>query len=267
MIPKHVIEDFQDKKEFRGLNKKFIKKIASEILEEENDLANILYEKDWNDRSKEYKEFKKLVRKHLRRIHGVFYKNKSKGLTDWHVLLQRHRSTSERYQHFTEVYKWIETLNVNSLMDLGCGYNPFSYTLFEKIDKFYCIDINKEDKAVVNEFFNEKGLQGIYEVKDLTKKENYEHIIKLSDQYDLTLMLKLLDSLETLKKDISYSLLKELKSQYVIVSFPLKSISGKEDFTTKRTWFKQAVKDSDYEVIDVKEFGPEKYYLLEKNEI
>lgn len=267
MIPKSFLEDVQDKKEFRGLSEKFIKKIALDILEDETNLADILYEKDWNDRSKEYKEFKKLVRKHLRRIHGVFYKDKSKGLTDWHVLLKRHRSTSERYQHFTEVYQWIEELGMTTLMDLGCGYNPFSYTLFENIQKFYCVDINKEDKAIVNEFLNDNSLQGSYEVKDLTKKENYDHIIELSKDYDIVLMLKLLDSLETLKKDISYSLLKDLKSKYLVVSFPLKSISGKEDFTTKRTWFKQAIKESNYTIKEIKEFGPEKYYLLKRNEI
>lgn len=264
MIPKSFLEDVQDKKEFRGLKDDFVRKVIRDSVEENSSLLEDVREKDWNLRSKEYKYFKKEVRKRLRRLHGVFYKDRSKGLTDWKILLKRHRSTSERYPFFVQIYKWVESLDVDSLMDLGCGYNPFSYNLFENVKTFYCVDINKEDKAIVNEFLNESGLDGFYEVKDLTNKKQYDYIIEKSEDYDITFMLKVLDSLESLQKDISFSLLKDLKSKYLLVSFPLKSISGKEEFSTQRKWFLQAVKDSDYEIVKVEEFGPEKYYLLQR---
>ena len=264
MIPGSIIEDLKDKKELQGIKPSIIEKLSEDILENDTSLKNTLIEKEWNKRSKEYKQFKKRVRKQLRTIHGVFYKYKDKTYTEWENMLERHRSTKERLKWYGNLYSWIENKNIESLMDIGCGYNPLSYLIFDDIKKFYCTDINREDKYIVQTFFDKHDIDGEYDVRDITKKDDFNIVTEKSNEYDITLMLKLLDTLESQERDITQTILNDFKSQYLLVSFSDKTISGKNNITSEREWFHTYVKKSPYSIIEEKTFGPETYHLLRR---
>jgi 16S rRNA (guanine(1405)-N(7))-methyltransferase len=85
-----------------------------------------------------------------------------------------------------------------------------------------------------------------------------------SKNSDVCFMFKLLDSLESKKRWSSEKLFEHVNSKLIIVSFPLKTISGKNEIKGKRKWFEKIKKDKKY-VVEEFMFENEIYYLLRVN--
>ena len=58
---------------------------------------------------------------------------------------------------------------------------------------------------------------------------------------DLCFMFKLLDSLETMRKNISKDLISSVDAKFIVVSFPTKTLSGKPLSTKRLGWFRKLV--------------------------
>lgn len=282
ILKKKILE----KKELSGLPHDFLDKFLVEYKLKYPKKFSILEEKNYNEKSKEFEEIKKAIRKKIRGVHGVFAKTplseqKRKKIISClknadskkkqeiiNKILESHQSTFERKNSYNALYsKILENYsnknNLKKILDLGCGYNPFSYQYLSLAPEYFAVDINKEDAEFIQEFFSLTKIKGKCVTLDLTEDKNMKIIDAESKNSDICLALKLLDSLESKKRGASKTLLMNINSDLIVVSFALKTISGKNNIEGKRTWFWKIIEEGNYFVEEF-DLENEKYYLLKR---
>jgi 16S rRNA (guanine(1405)-N(7))-methyltransferase len=278
-----------NKKELKGIPFDFLDEFLEEYKNKNPKVFKKLEEKDFNEKSKEFDEIKKAIRKRIRTIHGVFAK-KNLGLEKKEKyiielknaseqekaeiiknILESHQSTFERMTAYSDLYKRIfeyygvknKILDIKKIIDLGCGYNPFAYSYLECSPKYFAVDINEDDSQFIQKYFDLVNIDGKSTTLDLTKEDNLKTIDEQSQGSDVCFMFKLLDSLESKKKKSSEKLFEHVHSKLIVVSFPLKTISGKNDIKGKRKWFDKIKNDKKY-VSEEFILENEIYYLLKR---
>lgn len=183
------------------------------------------------------KEVEKNVRKKLHQIYGAYFGEGVRGLADkgWdpervNFILRSHVSTAERTGFYSEFYERIfseagEKGEKLKVYDAACGYNPFSADLFKEwILEYKCSDIDVELNTALNNFFAEKGLLNF-------SSENRDLLSEPADLsgYDAVFLFKTLSCIERQEKGSARKILDQaLRARRAIVSFPLKSIGGRE---------------------------------------
>jgi 16S rRNA (guanine(1405)-N(7))-methyltransferase len=269
-----------DKKELHGLTPGFLDAFLEEYIKKNTKSFKILQEKNYNEKSKEFDELKKYVRKRLREVHGVFVKDRlpeekrvsflqaiktaplEKEIEILKKVLASHQSTIERLESYSELYGLLfKEKKPKKILDLGCGYNPFSYKFLGCAPEYVAVDINEEDSAFIKSYFQHKKIKGETLTLDLTEDSCLKLITKISKNSDFCFLFKLLDSLEAKKRGSSKNLVKHLNSRVLVVSFPLKTIGGRNNITGKRKWFEKIIKEGNYESEELI-LGSEKYYVL-----
>jgi len=142
-------------------------------------------------------------------------------------LLRLHTSTDERAGVIDHFYTGIFDVvgKVKSVQDIGCGFNPLSLE-FMKLDKpveYTAYDIDIGEIAFLSEISKR-----IYpEYKNL--KFRLGDILSDDFEYsDMILLLKVLPVAEMQHKGATNIILDKLKCKHLVVSFPLKSLSGKD---------------------------------------
>lgn len=220
-----IIEKIRTSNKYKGISEKTIIEIAKIEL----------------PKHKSEKSLIKAVKNKLHQIYGAFlYKEYLKRIDDLLLLLERnnrsikdiiieilklHQSTKERIGIYEEVYKEIfeVTQKPNSILDLACGLNPFSIP-FMNIGgpiEYYAYDIDSALVERINKFLNILDYRGLAKRKDVL----FENI---EESTDICFIFKFLPIAERIKKGLALKLLSGINSKFIIVSFPLKSIGGKE---------------------------------------
>jgi len=227
-----LIQDLKRKKELQDLEDNFILSRIKDYLKDKQ-VPN-------NKKSKEYKKIFKNLRKILRKTYGMF------------------RVIEEKRD--LEFYKLIfDKLKPKKILDLGCGSEPLYYTKLIKAE-FYATDISNNIIKNLNDHFKRSNIKGKGFIFNLVD-ENLSNLPKV----DLCFMLKLLESLELIKRNISKEILKKIKAKYFVVSFAKKAL-GKTISIRKsgRSWFRKILKELDYkyEILDYKD---EIIFLITKN--
>ena len=181
-------------------------------------------------------------------------------------LLQLHASTNERLPYYSNFYKFIfsHTGTVNKVLDIGCGFNPFSLPFFpQQPTEYHAVDIDMHTKDLLNAFF---------EIMRLPKYATCEDLETFTPQakVDLALMLKLFPILETNTSGRAYSLADNLNTSWLVITFPTKSLGGKKKgmSTHYRTSFQDAVNKNNLGNFNVKAdtiIGNELLFLLKNN--
>lgn len=154
-------------------------------------------------------------------------------------------STSERINDYEIIYKKIfeVTSLPNTIVDLGCGFNPISFSFMNlaKIN-YYAYDIDKEDIDFLNKYFEvlkSKGIEGHAKILNARRLEEIKNI----PSSDIIFIFKLIDILETKnnkkQKNISEELIKILiqKTSFIVASFSTKTITRKKMNYPKRKGF------------------------------
>lgn len=247
-MEENLVKEIKKKKTLRNLDDSFVKDVVDEYLRNNNKLHAKLVEHTKPLKSKEFRVLLKDVRKKLHEIYGIFdlgKKDLSKfkrfnEIDDEFIklhkeLLKKHKSSFERINDYEEIYSRIFKITgkPKSILDLGCGLNPLSF-VFMNLDKvdYHAYELSGKDASFLNEYFKimkKFGLNGkavscnLVDVKELPKA-------------DVAFMFKLIDTLEDLKKDVSYNLIDKVKAKHLIVSFSTKSICGKNKLP-ERGWF------------------------------
>ncbi len=150
-------------------------------------------------------------------------------------------STKERINDYENIYREIFKITgkPKAIIDLGSGFNPFSYPLMNlKELTYYAYDINEEDIHYLNEYFDimsQSGLIGkvaILDLKNLTKISSMLHA-------DIIFLFKVIDILDKNSHKPSEGLIKILikKSKFIIVSFATKTFTRKQMNFPNRIWF------------------------------
>lgn len=158
-------------------------------------------------------------------------------------LLSATLSTKERLDNYEEIYRKIFQMigKPSIIIDLGSGFNPFSYPLMNlhKLT-YYAYDINNEDINYLNEYFKimkEKGLNGKAEVLDVRDKNQINNL----PSSDVIFLFKLIDIIDKTSHKPSEELIKDIFNQdeakYIVASFATKTLTRKQMNHPNRKWF------------------------------
>ncbi|MEM4260021.1 MAG: hypothetical protein QXG00_02190 [Candidatus Woesearchaeota archaeon] len=281
----HIIDHIKEKKEFHNLDDSIVKEKLEKILNNNTKLKTLIQRIEPNKlkKNKKYKELIKIVRKNLREIYGVFILDNYSKINNHIVTLKKlkeeddkkylairilsvHKSTQERLPFYTEIYKKIFAITgkPKTILDLGCGLNPFSYFFLGCRPNYIATDLNEKDLIPIQRFFEIEKINGYTIAINLTK--DYDTLKKM-DKVDVCFVFKLFDSLEKTKFNVTENVIQNLNASYVIVSFPTRSLGGKKPIKKeKRAWFERILKKNNYTYTTF-EVSNEFFYVINKDNI
>ena len=232
-----LIEKIAASKKYKGVYLKTIARIVKDCSEKypekqvEKKAKNLLHQA-WGAYFNNRPNFKKIL--------GSF-----KGKTKQAILplLSLQSSTKERIPILNDFYKEIFKITgkPKTIVDLGSGLNPLTFLWMDlaKDAKYFAFDIDKNQ----TEF-----LKSIFKVLNINQVKIGLGDI-LADEFpkaDVAFFFKILPLLEHQQKGSSLNALQKQDSRFLVVSFPTKSISGKQkgmvDFYTK--WFQDLITQS-----------------------
>jgi 16S rRNA (guanine(1405)-N(7))-methyltransferase len=182
------------------------------------------------------------------------------------AIMALHASTKERLPHIENFCQFItaHTGQVESILDLGCGFNPFSIPFWNlrNLKVCYAYDIDTRTKDLLNRFFSFINLPPLGKCADLVTETPAENV-------DLTLMCKLVPVLESQIAGRGFELARLQNTKFLVITYPLKSLCGKEKGMGKNyaSQFEKALAGNalgDYMPVEFKEIGNELVYVLEK---
>jgi 16S rRNA (guanine(1405)-N(7))-methyltransferase len=171
-------------------------------------------------------------------------------------LLESHQSTKERFSIYPEFYSavWRIIGNPDTIVDLGCGMNPCSYSLLGMNPRYEAYELSTADCEFLNTYFKLTGINGYAQQADLLD-------CKTIFVGDVCLALKLFDSLEYLRRGSTKNLLARIKTSWIVSSFPTVSLGGKKSIFAKRTWFERLLTESARGFITL-DFRGERVYVI-----
>jgi 16S rRNA (guanine(1405)-N(7))-methyltransferase len=187
---------------------------------------------------KKQKDIIKAVKNQLHIMHGAFFpenchKAAMKIISGYEcsnrelsrALLELHPSTKERLPVIGQFYDFLApyTKTAKKIMDIGCGFNPcaFPWMKIDNIVEYYASDIDYATIEVIKAYFKREKINSKVEIFD---------VISTIPEYeaDITFLFKLVPVLEQQQKGLAYHLIKNIHSKFIIITFPIKSLSGKE---------------------------------------
>jgi len=245
-MDKELIFEVKKKKEFSGLPDSIIEKALG----------------------KNKLDIKK-TRSFLRKYFGVFLTNKvMKGRDE--ESLKSHISSKKR--DYGVLYKKLKdsTGHASSIVDLGCGANGFSYgSLKKEFGNIQYIGIEASGQLCDNSnyFFKVNGFEKAKVLHmDLFDVNWVINVISGPVSPKIIFMLQVVDALENVEPNFSKKLLLSIKSclnpgDFVLMSNPLRSISGREKFSIQRRWLDEFLIEN-FQIIDSFDLFDEKYTII-----
>jgi 16S rRNA (guanine(1405)-N(7))-methyltransferase len=178
-------------------------------------------------------------------------------------LLSGHASTKERLPALEKLYPtlWGLTGCPGSVLDLACGYNPFTlpWMGLDSHAEYRAYDIDHRLTAAINDFLRALGRPPTAETRDVLTNPPDQEV-------DVVLLFKALPCLEQQVRGAGEQLLRRLRCRHMIVSYPLESLGGR--LKGMRTSYSERVRylaaSLSYRVQEV-EFPSELYFVLAAN--
>ena len=184
------------------------------------------------------------------------------------ALLSLHASTKERLSHYAQFYNFIfsHAGSLESILDIGCGYNPFSIPLMPEtagIKTYHAYDIDTRVAGLLNRFFTCLSLPPLAQCADLA-------VHTPSTQADIALMCKLVPVLEAQRPGSGFKLARGLNARHLLITYPLKSLGGREKGMARHyaAAFEKAALDGElgkFTLIGQDRVGAEILYFLTAN--
>ncbi len=248
-----LIKEIKHKPELKDLPDSLVEKTLNEyLLKHKISLSNSI---------KERKIIIKEIRAELRRYAGQYVsksgiKKREELIKEGRFsdILNQHASTRERSIDYEEIKSIIKNLNLKSILDLGCGLNPLAIASPET--KYYAYDIKEEDLNIVREFFKKEGIKGEVHNKDIRLTENFPKV-------DLCIIFKVLDILGDNRNETTRRLLTTIQSNFFLISFATRTLSGKPMNSPYRRWFEKILNELKYPY-EVKRMKQEVVYIISK---
>ena len=176
-------------------------------------------------------------------------------------LMRLHVSTKERVDTSKEIYSFIANyINEDStISDIGCGYNPIGLlsNIEIKPNKYYAYEISSDTVNVLNAYFDKAKVSNSY------KAELFDAMNEVPVDCNVLLAFKLLPILELSQKGRSKELLDQANFDIAIISFPLKSLSGKA-VGMEANYSRFFESDLNYKIVVKRIINNELFYVIEK---
>lgn len=176
-------------------------------------------------------------------------------------VLSLQSSTKERIPVLNEFYEKVFSITgtPKSIIEPGCGLNALTYFWFDSPIHYSGFDVDKEQISFLNSVFKLMGAKNA-QVKLGDVFENQ------LEKADMVLLLKVMPLFEHQSKGCSLSILKKMRCKYLVVSYPTKSLSGKNKgmrvFYEKL--FRDLIKKEPWSVKKL-EFESELVFVIKKN--
>jgi 2-polyprenyl-3-methyl-5-hydroxy-6-metoxy-1,4-benzoquinol methylase len=226
---KELIKKIKQKKELAGLADSFVSSLLESYLQKYKiNLAEI------SDKPRQI--IMKDLRAELRLFSGRFQKSpkdKSKLFASDEIekLLKAHSSTAERLNFYPNLKKIIRTSKAKSILDLGCGLNPFALASNKYV--YYASDIREDELDLIKKFFEESKIRGKTFVYDLRQiKDDLP-------EADICLIFKVLDIIDDKKHRLTEKIIQSVRCKKFLISFSTKKLSGKPMNFPRRFWFEK----------------------------
>ena len=140
-------------------------------------------------------------------------------------VLGAHASTAERLPYLPDLYQTVfsRTGRPHSIADLACGLNPFAlpWMGLPHDCRYLAADVDTRLMALIDRLFARAGIHGEAACRDILTSP-------VPAGLDMVLLLKALPILERQEEGAGEALLGRLQARWVIVSFPTKSMGGRE---------------------------------------
>lgn len=262
MNKQELIALIKQKREYREIDDSFVERILDDVLKG-REVESL--------KKKSIEDIIKQTRAKLREVYGAFlspkysqkekFLNAIKNLNDFEghkKVLSLHLSTRERLPFYEEIYSKIFEITgkPSSILDLGCGLNPFSLPFMHLTNLiYYAAELVKTDAEFLQKYFNKFNIKGKAFQMDLTRAENLPSA-------DVCFMFKVIDTLEAIEWDTTAELLAKVKAKWIIASFAKKSLGGKKKIKMeKRAWFEKLIAKREHKVFGVEN---EMFYVIKK---
>jgi hypothetical protein len=235
-----IINEIKNKKELRNISDK----VVENILKRELRKRQYLYEKLSSIKSikqlKNDEEFYLLfkeVRRILHELYGLYTPKEDKEIdrilfNDEMTLEQKiiellmlTRSTAERLNFYKEIYKNIFIEKPLEILDLASGLNPISiYFSDQKPKKYYYVDISEKILDINYQILKELNIENEGWLIDLLDPDD-----RIFRHYQYIFFWKIFPILEKYDFYAPRNLLSKLDFDYLIISFPQKSLGKKRN--------------------------------------
>ena len=285
-----LIKDILKKKELSSLDPLFVEYQIKQYFSQNPKAIQFVPENQIVKKSKEYKQIIKDIRHTLRRFHGLFQTKKTQN--NFQVILEMldtaknspdlakvaqeilsiHASTLERTPFYKQIYHEIFSITgiPKSIIDLGCGLNPASIVFMHIIEEqkkldYLAYDINVKERELLTAFFEKAHTLNPY-VKGSSKYLNFLETQELHKipKADVCFLFKVTDIADQGKgHKKSEEIIKAIKSKFVVLSFPTKTMSGKKMTAPYRNWVKYLCNRLGYS-FHILEYPTEIVYVIEK---
>ena len=258
-----IIQDIKKSKKYKNVYDKTIERIVRDFCakggaakEIEKKSKNLLHQ-IWGAFYAQKPNFKKLLlnlQKNVQEHRGI--------LESVLPILQAQSSVKERIPILDDFYKKIfEVTGIpNTIIDYACGLNPLTYFWMRLPEStmYKAFDIDEDQIIFLRAVFTLLKIPTVQVALQDVLIDSFESA-------DVIFLLKLLPCLEHQKKDSSLEIIKNLSCKYVVVSFPIKSLSGKKsgmaDFYSNN--FKKMVEQEQLEFTEIL-FETELVFVIKK---
>ncbi|MBZ0305168.1 MAG: hypothetical protein K8I82_03785, partial [Anaerolineae bacterium] len=144
------------------------------------------------------------------------------------------------------------------ILDVACGLNPLTLPWLDHDVTFYAYDIHQPRIEFLNHFFTLRG--GAHQAK---MQDILVHPPEAPG--DVALLLKELHRFERRQRGISLPLLQKLKVKFVVVSLPVRGLSGRHDLKEgHRNMLYNLIEGQPWCVTEV-EFSNELIFCIDKS--
>ena len=221
----NITEEILNSKKYSHIERKLVERICEETIPKYRQKSDII----------------KAVKKELHIIHGSFLSENCHTQADKLIdaysghnikadktfalkLMALHASTRERLKQAPEIYLYLSSFikAEDTVIDIGCGFNPLALPFYDTLPKsYFAFDISISTIHTLTKYFALANFPYQAEIYDAVTQTPRV-------QTDVALLLKLFPLLERQKKGSAFSILNAISFRSAIVSFPLKSASGKE---------------------------------------
>jgi 16S rRNA (guanine(1405)-N(7))-methyltransferase len=145
-------------------------------------------------------------------------------------------------------------------MDAACGFNPLSipWMPIPAEMKYYAYDVYKDLIDFVNGFMAIRNVQGHAEVREVIQDTP-------EVKTDVAFLLNTIPCLEQIEKWAGLKVLEAIDANFLVVSFPVKSLCGREKNMRKyyETAFSKLTREKDWNIQKI-EFITEQVFLIKK---
>ncbi|MFP3284205.1 MAG: hypothetical protein RXO65_02050 [Candidatus Nanopusillus acidilobi] len=235
-----IINEIKNKKELRNISDKVVENILKRELRKKQylykRLSSIKNIKQLKNDEEFYLLFKE-VRRILHELYGLYTPKEDKEIDKILFnnemtleqkiieLLMLTRSTAERLNFYKEIYKNIFIEKPVEILDLASGLNPISiYFSDQKPKKYYYVDISEKILDINYQILKELNIKNEGWLIDLLDPDD-----RIFRHYQYIFFWKIFPILEKYDFYAPRNLLSKLDFDYLIISFPQKSLGKKRN--------------------------------------